>query len=113
MLLIRLKENIILDLLNKESVEENDIIFIKDKDATLTLILKRQRSQLSIGSRKKKKKLRILIMLLLKKKDNKNSKEKDLKDSRLYEKITSQATCNACKKEVKFKKHRIRRRDRY
>ena len=78
------RDNIILDLLNKELIEKNDIIFIKDRDATLTPILKRQRSQLSTKSREKKKKPKVLTLLSSKKEEkDKNSKEKDLEDYKL------------------------------
>ena len=58
---------------DEESVEEDDIIFIKDREQTPTPIMKKQRGPLSIGGREEKKKPKISM-------PSSSEKEEDKKD---------------------------------
>ena len=65
-------ESVMLGLSDEESVEEDDIIFIKDREQTPTPIMKKHRSPLSTGRGEEKKKLKISMPSSKKKKDKKD-----------------------------------------
>ena len=76
---MKLKRRVIIDLLNKKSIKEKDIIFIKNRENISLLILKRQRDQLSTRKEKEKKRSKILTLLSSKKEVEieKNNRDSD------------------------------------
>ena len=69
-----------LSLSDKESVEEDDIIFIKDREQIFTPIMKKQRGPLSTGGGEEKKQLKISM-------SSSSKKKKDEKDDMKEDKV--------------------------
>ena len=110
-LLIRTEaESVILDLPYKESVEEDDIIFIKDREQTPTLILKRQRGPQSIGRGEEKPK--ISTPSSSEESSSEDDDDEDVKKVK-WKKVFPKVQCNICKKEVKLGAQRIRRNSKH
>ena len=107
-LLIR-SGSVVLDLPNKKSVEDEDIIFIKDRKEIPKLVLiekvKKHKRLLSTREEKEKKKPRITTLSLSKKKDeDKNKNSSDFKDKQRLrlKKVVPKAVCNICKLKLKL-----------
>ena len=109
--LLMKSRSVILKLLDKESVEKEDVIFIKDGEKTSTPVLtketKRQRRLLNTDREvdKKKSKITTLSSSKEKKKDkNKNSSDFKDKNRARLEKIAPKAKCYVYKLEIKLNK---------